>query len=91
MMLRLVNMPMILLYNANGSRESLNETLIFDNFVEISDLQVNWDKNTVLRRGSLKTSKDFFSERQFKWSNSSLVCLGMHISHNTKYIVEFNT
>ena len=76
----------------DGSRESLNETLlILDKFAEFSGLQVNCDKSTVLRLGSLKTSNEIlFPERQLKWSNSSFVYLGMHISHNTKDMVEFN-
>ena len=58
---------------------------------KFSGLQVNWDKSTVLRLGSLKTSTEvLFSERKLKWSNNSLMYLGMHISHNTQEMAEIN-
>ena len=76
----------------DGSRECFHETLlILGKFAEFSGLLVNWDKSTVLRLGSLKTSNEIlFSERKLKWSNNSLMYSGIHISHNTQDMVEIN-
>ena len=58
----------------DGSCESLTETLeTLDNFAPFSGLQVNYDKSTIFRIGSLKSSNVVYcADRQLKWSNSSI-------------------
>lgn len=76
----------------DGSENCLEETLdILDKFAIFSGLQINYEKSTVFRLGSLKTSNvEFAVNRNLKWSSESIMYLGMLISHNESEMLDFN-
>ena len=76
----------------DGSCKSLTETLeTLDNFALFSGQQVNYDKSTIFRIGSLKRSNVMYcADSQLKWSNSSTNYLGMLIAHDVHVMVNFN-
>ena len=76
----------------DGSCESLTETSeTLDDFALFSGLQVNYDKSTIFRIGSLKSSNVVYcADRQLKWSNSSINYLDMLIAHDVDVMVNSN-
>ena len=67
---------------------ALNE---FTKFSEISGLQINYEKTTVYRMGSIRFSNaKFYSSRKLNWTNDPIPNLGIIIAHHRKMLLQEN-
>ena len=64
---------------------------VLGHFNKISGFQVNYDKTTVYRIGSIrKTNAKCYVDKELHWTNDPINILGVYVHHNDNEVLELN-